>query len=417
MNEIANLLHSKARRLTLACYYGSYVLDIPMVGMFSLLSYILGKETTQASCQIAIFLSIKPVTALFSPYWSSLFTTRRWGLRGQIIWANLLVALPLLSFPFFKNSWLFVISFALYHLGDRAVIPAWMETIKQFVKPDSRRLAVGRTSFIVFLGGAFLPLLLAPYLDRHPDNWGWLYFILGLLSLARLGFQLLLPTTPVVERIEQKKRNQVLTLLIHPWSQFWLLMRERPDFAFYQLIFFFGGLGIMLTQTTVNQLCCQILKLSYTEIAIAVSLCKGLGYLVSHPFWQRRFDTANFYLFCSMVALLAGLSSALFLFAGVSIAFVYLAELCYGAMQAGSGLSWYLSGPRFAKSEDSLRFTAANVLLIGIRGLIGPSCGTLICAFLGYQAPFMVSIALCCAGALLGIAGAKIRWRSAALAP
>jgi hypothetical protein len=57
---------------------------------------------------------------------------------------------------------------------------------------------------------------------------------------------------------------------------------------------------------------------------------------------------------------------------------LYLAYALYGVMQAGSDLSWNMSGPIFAKDEDSTPFSETNVLAVGIRGCIVPSLGALL---------------------------------------
>ncbi len=55
-----------------------------------------------------------------------------------------------------------------------------------------------------------------------------------------------------------------------------------------------------------------------------------------------------------------------------------LAYLAYGIMQAGSELSWHISGSYFAKNSDSTAYRSLNVISIGIHGCIAPILGTLI---------------------------------------
>jgi hypothetical protein len=57
-----------------------------------------------------------------------------------------------------------------------------------------------------------------------------------------------------------------------------------------------------------------------------------------------------------------------------------MAYLLYGAMQAGSELSWNLSGPILARNEDSWIYSSVNVASVGIRGCIAPLLGSLLCA-------------------------------------
>jgi hypothetical protein len=50
-------------------------------------------------------------------------------------------------------------------------------------------------------------------------------------------------------------------------------------------------------------------------------------------------------------------------------------------MQAGSELSWHLSGPIFARDEESSQFSGVNVLTVGVRGCAIPQLGALFCLF------------------------------------
>jgi hypothetical protein len=54
---------------------------------------------------------------------------------------------------------------------------------------------------------------------------------------------------------------------------------------------------------------------------------------------------------------------------------LYLAYIIYGVMQAGSELSWNLSGPVFANREDSTLYSGVNLIAGGLRGCFAPAFG------------------------------------------
>jgi hypothetical protein len=64
-------------------------------------------------------------------------------------------------------------------------------------------------------------------------------------------------------------------------------------------------------------------------------------------------------------------------------------------MQAGSELSWNMSGPYFAKDLDSSSYSSLNVLTVGIRGCIAPVIGTLIGSLTNTTVVMSIALLLC----------------------
>lgn len=121
------------------------------------------------------------------------------------------------------------------------------------------------------------------------------------------------------------------------------------------------------------------LHLSYTELGVAITLCKSIGFaMTSTTLWARLMNKMDIYRLSSWVALVACLYSVFLLYAQVKPYWVYIAYISYGIMQAGSELYWNMSGPIFAKDEDSTGYTSVNVLMVGLRGCIMPAMGGLL---------------------------------------
>ena len=136
---------------TRAAFLCTRLMNIPFWAILSLLPMILYKEMQISAFQIAFFLSLKPLSALFAPYWSSSLPQRQDRLIPNLVWANILRYLPFLFFPCVQSSWLMIFAFGFYMMLLRGVMPAWMEIFKQNIKGVEREksLPMGQLSIIL----------------------------------------------------------------------------------------------------------------------------------------------------------------------------------------------------------------------------------------------------------------------------
>ncbi|MBS0655610.1 MAG: hypothetical protein JSR46_07530, partial [Verrucomicrobia bacterium] len=123
-----------------------------------------------------------------------------------------------------------------------------------------------------------------------------------------------------------------------------------------------------------------------------------LGYVFSSPFWTRGLNLIPLNYFSNFLFFCFGIYHVLFMFASFHIFWLYAAYFSYGIASAGSHLLWHMSGPLFAHSENSSQFSRVNVMMVGIRGLIAPPLGALICYLFGPLSAFVVAILCCCYG-------------------
>ncbi|NGX61561.1 MAG: hypothetical protein K940chlam9_01048 [Chlamydiae bacterium] len=384
-------------------YLFSYLLNAPLFAIYSLMAFILYKDLHASPIQITTLVAIKPMVAVISSYWNEHFSLHRGRMRANIIGATLIGLLPTFFYPFFQNAWLFVGAFGIYFFAERAVIPAWMELIKISLPEAEQSKVVGQGSLIMFLSSAGFPLLICPLLDQYSQSWRWIFPLLGLISLARLPFLFLL-----LKSYEKREEKQKATFsLSAPWIRGWRVLRSRPDFAYYQAIFFCGGLGLMIMQPSLPQIIEQNLQLSYTEIALAVAFCKGIGFAATVSLWSSKLHRTNIFKYCGIVTLFAACSICLILLSKFLGVCIYLAFFLYGVMQAGSQLSWQLGGPIFSPKQDSSHYTSINVIFVGLRGCIGPLLGGLLCARLGSTIALGIGGLFCALGCVLGFFGNK----------
>ena len=366
---------------TRLAYTWTRILNTPFWAIYTLLPFILYKDLQATPWQIACIVSLKPIVSLFSLYWSSQIKKRRDRLISNIIWAGILGHLPFLFVPWVSNPWFFVFASAVYMLFHRGVNPAWMEVLKVNVPEDSRKTVFAYGSAVYHVGGALLAIVIGWILDDSLQAWRWLFPLTALFALGSIIFQSALPVKQ--RHLDQPSYSSspftFKEQFQKPWRDAWELMKQRPDFARFQIGFMLGGGGLMLWQPALPQFFIETLQLNYKELTFAMTLCKSLGYALALPLWTRGMNRIDLFLFSGIVTAIAALFPLGLMAAQWNIVWLYAAYLLYGSMQAGSELSWNLSGPIFSKHEDSSTYTGVNVVTIGLRGCIAPPLGGFIC--------------------------------------
>jgi MFS family permease len=381
-------------------YLMAHLLDAPLFAMYSLLAFILTKDLAATALQITVYVSVKPLTAIFSAYWNE--ALRSHSIEGNISLLILLSCMPALFFPFVSSPWFCIFGFAAFFMADRAAVSGWMELLKTRAPESVRGWTISKCSSLMFIAGAVVPLLVAPWMDRGLLSWRWLFFAFGGLSLLRL-----LVILPFVSNKTMPKRISPPTL-IAPWRRAFSVLRQRPDFAYFQLIFMFGGIGLVVMQAVLPKFVSQILNLSYTELALAFALAKALGYVCSARLWSSAIKRVNIYLFCGVVTAFAALSLYLIPLSIYYIPILYVAFFLYGVMQGGSHLGWQLSGPIFSGKESSTSYTNVNVLAIGLRGCLAPSLGSLLGLQFGIVPTLLIGATICGIGSFIGVVGYRV---------
>ena len=323
--------------------------------------------------QITLIITLKPLSALFAPYWSQWIYKRPDRIISNLVWANLLRYLPFLFVPLINSAWIIIAAFALYMVFYRGVTPTWMELIKRNLPSPEREKLVAHGSTIDYCGTAILPLALGVVLDTHPHSWVWLFPLTAAIGLLSTLFLYHLPLPESIATDEPPPKT-----IWHPWKNAWNLVKKGTSFSKFQMGFMLGGGGLMIIQPTLPMFFVDTLELSYTKMLIALTVCKGLGFAAAMPIWVNLFRKYSIFLISGAVTILAALFPLFLISSQLHILFLYLGYAFYGIMQAGSDLSWNMSGPIFAKEEDSTYFSGTNILTVGLRGCIIPPLGALL---------------------------------------
>jgi Major Facilitator Superfamily len=381
---------------TRSAYMWTSILNAPFWAIFNMLPFILYKDLHASPLQITAIVIVKPAVSLFSLYWSSLINKRKDRLLGNLVWARFLGHVPFFFFPFISNPWFFIAAFGLYMTLARGTIPAWMEILKLNIPGVSRERIFAYGSAFSYIGSGILPFALGWIMDAHFQAWRWIFPATAFFSLAAVIFTYRIPIS--LDAFSSAKPSALISWrqqLLQPWKNMWTLLRERPDFARYQVGFMLGGSGLIVMQPALPVFFVDVLNLSYTELVVALTLCKGIGFAVTSQVWAQFMNRVDIYRFNSWVTFLACLFPLFLITSQHYLACLYVGYLVYGVMQAGSEMSWNLSGPLFAKEEDSTVYSSVNVLTVGLRGCCVPAIGSLLCCWTNSVVVMLIGGVLC----------------------
>ncbi|MGA8164572.1 MAG: MFS transporter [Waddliaceae bacterium] len=369
------------------------LLSLPFWVMCYILPFLLCKDLQATPFQVTCAITLKPLVGLFAPYWSIWIYKRPDRLVRNLVWANVLKYLPFLLFPWMHNVWFFVFSLGFYMFLIRGTTPTWVEIMKSNIEGSTRENVFQLGSALEYAAAAVIPFF-GLLLDHYDQSWRWVFFGAAIMGMMTTVFFFMIPIK-VAANVEQSlpKFSWQSTDVFRPFKECWKLMREKSDFACFQVGFMLGGAGLMIMQPVFPYYFMDVLTLSYTSLLTALAVCKGIGFTLASPYCVKKFQKTNIFRFCSWVTCLAAVFPLFLICAQWNILWIYVAYVVYGMMQAGSELSWHMSGPFFAEREDSSIYTSTSVLTVGIRGCIAPLLGTQL-----YQATNSptVLIAGCC---------------------
>lgn len=378
---------------TSIAYVAMRVLDTPFWGLFNLLPFILYKDLQATPFQLGMIITLKPLVSILSSYWSTSVSQVSGRFVSSILLGRCMAFLPFLAFPFIHNAWYAILCSALFMFLQVGMMPAWMELLNQNVPKKTREAVFSYTQAFGYLGGGLLPFALGWVLDEWVGAWRWMFVATACFSLGAHVMIRWIAINPTVclDSPSVKDTHPIF----QPWKNAWELLRRRPDFARFQVGFMLIGSGLMIIQPALPVFFIDRLHLSYTEMGVAVTLCKGIGFACGSPFWVKWIGQVNLFYFGSVIAAIAALFPLLLFGAEIQMIWLYLAYLSYGIMQSGNELSWNLSGPLFAKKEDSSLYSSVNVIAVGIRGVFVPMMGAFCLAQFGSTMVVAMSGILC----------------------
>lgn len=398
-------MKEKALQRTRWAFIATSLLSAPLLAGDNFAKVILVKEFDGSALQVTLLTMLRPLVALVALYWSAFIAGRSERLLPSLVWTGVLARIPFFLCFFLQSSWGFITVLGLYMLLSRAGIPAWMEIFRLNLSREVQGKVFSRGSSLGYVEGLILTLLMGMALDEDQTAWRWIFFASALVGLASIWFQSRIPLdvtrASCPGNLAMQNFQGKMPWLLHPWISAWKLMREKPDFRWFQWGFMGAGSAMMIIQPALPFFFVDSLGVSYTELAIAMAICKGIGFSLTSPAWAKWWKHCNLFCFAMLIFGTVAFFPLLLMLAPTSIWFLYLAYLMYGIGQAGSEMCWHLSGSVFAKDQDSSVYTGVNVAMVGVRGAIIPPIGAYLCTAFGSFVVFSLSSALCLFSAAL----------------
>lgn len=391
--------HFKKTRFAL---FTSSLLNEPLTLLYVWLPFILRKDLGASAFQIALFMMLRPAMSLISFYWSAAIEKKRGKLRSNLVISGLLARIPFLLCFFVDNVWFLLLAAAIHMLFLKGGLPAWMEILKLNLPSEKRERLFSLSSTLGYIEGILLAFCIGTYLDSGNGTWKLFCLLSSLFGLIAVFVQWRLPIRNETQR--QKNTSDTSHPILKPWKHSLELMKARPDFALFQWVFMIGGFGIMLVTAALPLFFVDSLQLSHTNFATARSICMGLGFALTSSYWARALSRFTMPRLTAFICLGFALFPLLLVFASYNLLWLYGAYIVYGITQGGSHIIWHLSGPLFAKNEDSSQYSGVNVCMVGVRGLIAPLAGNTLCCYIGPEKVLILGACICLSGALFALA-------------
>lgn len=383
--------NSTALNKTRTAYVATRVLDTPFWAIYNMIPFILYKDLHASPWQLAFVIALKPLVSILSTYFNAALKTKQNQLPHHIVLTRVIAYLPFLLVPFLSSSWFLIFSFGLYMMLAVGLVPSWMELLKLNIPVKTREQVFSYTQAFGYIGGGLLPFLFGWLLDSYYEAWRWIFPLAAATALLAFFFQrqIVVPITPT--ETPSPTGLKVFT----PWREAWALLKRREDFAHFQLGFLLLGTALMVIQPVLPIYFVDQLHLSYMEISVALTFCKGLGFAAATPFFSRWMHKMGIFPLTSLISFISLLFPLCLLAANYGILWLYAGYFFYGIMQSGNELVWNMSGPYFAKNENSADYTSINVISTGVRGAFVPALGSFLAASFGLPIVMGLSGILC----------------------
>lgn len=370
------------------------LLHSPLEILFTLLVFILSKNLEVSPFQLTLLVSIKPISSFFAFYISSFIFDQPQRIRPYLFLNNLIGCLPCFFYPFIDNAWFYIVSYAIFLVTTRAVYPAWIEILKRNTEASALSKIIAQGSSLYHLMSMLLPPIMCYGMDQYKNLWAFLFMGFAILQVINMIPLSLIQIDKSV-RIQQPSYN----LLKKGWS----LLKDKPAFIHYQLLFFLGGAGIIGSQTVLPVYFKENLNLTYTQLGVAFSFCKGISFVLTSRFWAKISNKISLFHLNCLINIFSCLYFVFVIFANVDLHWLYLAYLFYGTMQAGCEMTWNLSGPFFSGRNESTIYSSLNLAFVGIRGCICPFLSYLIFVHTQASTVFAMGALLCFSGIFYGL--------------
>ncbi len=371
----------------------SRALSSPLEILFTLLVFILSKNLGLTAFQLTLITCSKPISSFFAFYVSSVIFDNPHRIRLYLVINTIIGSLPCFFYPFVDNTWFYIASYFIFMITMRATSPAWIEVLKSNTEGSdlSKTIAFGNSiTYIVTI--VFAPIV-CYFMDLDVNVWRYIFLGFALVKLMNIF---------LVFYINSELKIQIVKPFLDPLKNGWGLLKDNRAFAHYLALYFLGGVAIVGSQAMLPIYFKETLNLSYSQLGIAFSFCKGASFVLTSPYWLKLSNRLSLYHLNAIANLFSCLYFVCTMAASGDITWLYVAYLFYGTMLSGCELSANLCGPFFSGSKDSTIYSSLILAISGIRGSICPLLGGLLFANTGATTVFITCTSISFMGIIYG---------------
>jgi MFS family permease len=394
-------------------YWASFIWSISG-GLLGLGGYVLTKGLNATALEIALLSTAGGIPYFITPFWSQFI--RRHGIRNALLVTSCMEACTLLLIAFAGVPWQFILLSTIAGTAATALLPARNFIVQQNYAVTLRGRIFGQLQTYSLFIGLGLTLLTGVFLDfkdivfyipwREAGKWvshqavveifRLVYPIAAVLVfMAYVQFRKIRPRGEGLDvRGSSAREESYLGNMITSFREVMKVFAGHRDFLVYEMGFMLYGTGVLMMGPVMTYFAKNDLGLGYFMFAFITSFISGVVQLVVSPIWGILMDKlkgprTSFLIYVSLAvcALTLALGAVL-----KNVTIIGVGFAMHGIGMSGIGITWALGSVEFAGKGQADRYTAAHVVLVGIRSLYAPLLGVgLMYALGGAQWVFVCS--------------------------
>lgn len=394
-------------RLTIRRYlFGMSAQGVWYTGMI-LFPFVLAKSLTAPAWQVTLSVVMETTGMMLALYWGQLMV--HGGRRRGLFWSGLLGRVVVVATFWVSTSGQFLWMLGAVYFFTALVYPAQNGILQQNIHPSRQGQVFGWGALVQHLTAAVCSLAVGAVLNRDPDNFRYVYPVIGLVGFV---FPLVLAGLPrpdgdqtvdppryfTVPRLPlgSVKWRRLPGALVQPFREAVATFSADRDFAWFEGNFMIYGIAYMMLIPVVPLFFANELNLSYQEISSSRVLIGSIGVALLGPASGRlmdrihpvRMSTISFGTISLYPATLA--VGALIGAADPALA-AYVAFGVYSVGMAGVNVTWNVGSLAFAPKGQGGYYQGIHVTMVGIRGVLGPAIGFVVLKTLGYREVFALA--------------------------
>lgn len=394
-------------RLTIRRYLlGMLAQGVWWAGMI-LFPFVMAKSLAAPAWQVTLAVVMETTGMLLALYWGQLMV--HGGRRRGLFWSGLLGRAVCVFALWVSTSAEFMILLAAVYFFSALIYPAQNGILQANLPAERQGRVFGWGALVQHLTAAAASLVLGAVLNRDPDNFRYVYPVLGVIGFVYPLILAGLPrpvddttndparffTVPHLP-LGQVRWRRLAGALVTPFKEAVRTYRQDHRFFWYEANFMIYGLAYMMLIPVVPLFFTRELDLSYQTISASRVLIASLGMgllgpaagLLMDRIHPVRLSTLSF----AVVALYpATLFAGALFFTDTPELAAYAAFGLYSVGMAGVNITWLAGSLAFAPPGQGGFYQGIHVAMVGIRGILGPAIGFIVLMTLGYEEVFILA--------------------------